>query len=394
MRLAHAADIHLGHRAFQRLSPAGLNLRESDVARVFHDMISQWIALRPDLICIAGDLFDKSRPTNPAIVHAMFEFARLRRELPDALIVLCAGNHDQSRTADAGSILPLFSSLGVHVAEREAKRLTFPGHELAVLLVPDGARAALEPDPAYRYNVLVLHGGLEDVTPIAARGGRERLTAEDLHAERWTYIALGDYHCRRDFGPNCGYSGSIEFTSSNIWGEIAEHPKGFLEFDLTTGERTCHALTPARPVYDLPPIDATGQDAAAINAAIARNADEVPIEGAIVRQIIQHCPVALSRELDAVLIRSLRARAMHYQIDPRRPARVVGLHVARTMGPRLSIEEMLMAKLVERGALPGVDQQQLVTAGLQYLAEAERAESQRVTAVEARILPEQESQAA
>src|ERR1700748_3058109 len=102
MRLTHLSDLHLGYRQYQRLTPGGINQREADVAATFRTAIDRVIALRPDAIVVAGEIFHSVRPTNQAILHAFLQFSRLRRELPQAAIVLVAGNHDIPRTAETG----------------------------------------------------------------------------------------------------------------------------------------------------------------------------------------------------------------------------------------------------------------------------------------------------
>src|SRR5687767_9098366 len=132
MRLVHLADLHLGYRQYQRLTPAGINQRESDVALSFKRAVDQVIALRPDLVVVAGDVFHSSRPSNAAILHAFRQFLRLRNELPKSPIVMVAGTHDTPRTSESGSIMGLFEQIGVFVASSEAKLFPFPELDLEV----------------------------------------------------------------------------------------------------------------------------------------------------------------------------------------------------------------------------------------------------------------------
>src|SRR5215207_9958929 len=104
MKLVHLSDLHLGFRQYQRQTPAGLNQREADVAAAFRKAIDSVIELRPDLIVIAGDVFHAVRPTNPAILAAYTHFTRLVQMLPDAIIVMVAGNHDMPRTTETGCL--------------------------------------------------------------------------------------------------------------------------------------------------------------------------------------------------------------------------------------------------------------------------------------------------
>src|SRR6185312_12937635 len=119
MRLVHLADIHLGFRQYQRQTPGGINQREHDVALSLKRVIDLVIQLRPEVVLIAGDVFHTVRPTNPAILHAFIQFARLTKELPDTRVVMVAGNHDTPRTSETGCILGLFRPLGISVVDSE-----------------------------------------------------------------------------------------------------------------------------------------------------------------------------------------------------------------------------------------------------------------------------------
>ena len=76
MRLVHLADLHLGYRQYQRLTPGGINQREADVAASFQRALDKVIELRPDVVMLAGDIFHNVRPTNPAILHAFGAISR------------------------------------------------------------------------------------------------------------------------------------------------------------------------------------------------------------------------------------------------------------------------------------------------------------------------------
>ena len=115
MRLVHLADLHLGFRQYQRLTPAGINQREADVGATVARAIEQVIACAPDLVVVGGDVFHAVRPSNPAILHAFRTIARLRDALPDTPVVMVAGNHDAPRTADTGCILDTGFSINVAV---------------------------------------------------------------------------------------------------------------------------------------------------------------------------------------------------------------------------------------------------------------------------------------
>src|SRR3954468_8975124 len=170
VKVAHLADPHLGARQYHRQTSAGINQREAGVARAFRLAVDGVIAAAPDLVVVAGDLFHSVRPTNAAIVFAFRQFQRMREALPDAPIVLIAGNHDTPRSTETGSILRLFEELGVDVATDEARRLVYSALDLAILAVPHqalagNARPSLRADGGERHRVLLLHGEIEGVFP-------------------------------------------------------------------------------------------------------------------------------------------------------------------------------------------------------------------------------------
>jgi hypothetical protein len=332
VRLVHLSDLHLGFRQYQRLTPAGINQREADVAASFRRAIDKVVALRPDVVVFAGDLFHNVRPTNPAILHAFAQFSRLRQEVPGAAVVLIAGNHDTPRSSETGCILRLFVQLGVEVVDDAPRRLSFADRDLSILAVPDvpGTRPALVPEPGVRYNVLLLHGEIEGVLPASAattdRASLE-ISKEELGAERWSYVALGHYHVYRQVAPNAYYSGSLDYTSANPWGELVEQRaagitgKGFIEYDLASRSHTFHALQPSRDLVDLPPVAARGLAVADVDAAIHSAVEACPggIDDKIVRLVLRDVPRHVTRELNHKAIRDYRRRALHFFIDPRKP---------------------------------------------------------------------------
>ncbi|HXN75477.1 MAG TPA: DNA repair exonuclease, partial [Gemmatimonadaceae bacterium] len=284
MRLVHLADIHLGFRQYQRQTPAGINQREADVAISLRRTIDKVIELKPDLVLVAGDVFHAVRPSNPAILYAFQQFSRLMQMLPNASVVMIAGNHDTPRTAETGCILRLFAQLGITVVEGEMKRITIPEHDLSILAVPDMGKPPFDPDPNAKYNILLLHGEIQGVLP---RSGREldrrpmAITEQELGAERWDYVALGHYHVYRQVGPNAYYSGSIDFTSTNSWGEKAEEDaakkggKGIIEQDIATGAHKFHPIPLLREWVDLPSLSGAGLSPASLDEAIRTTVENV-----------------------------------------------------------------------------------------------------------------------
>ena len=224
MRIAHLADLHLGFRQFQRLSAAGNNQREADVARSVRLALDAVIDAAPDLVLFAGDVFHQVRPSNPMILLALQEFTRLRAALPTTPIVMIAGNHDLPRAAETGCILRLFRSIGFQVVEHEPQRLHFPELGLSLLAVPDRLGQplpALTTDADAQWNVLLLHGEVQGILPDRAAmvdRSPSEVTIEALEEDPWDYVALGHYHVHRQVSDRAWYAGSLDYVSSNAWG--------------------------------------------------------------------------------------------------------------------------------------------------------------------------------
>jgi exonuclease SbcD len=362
------------------------------VAQSFTRALDKVIELAPEVVLIGGDVFHQVRPTNTAILHAYLQFARLRAALPRAEIIMVAGNHDTPRSTDTGSILRLFAALGLHVVDAEPRALEFPALDLSVLAIADNQypRPRLVPPGTHRWNVLLLHGEVEGMLgPFAAAremAGRE-IPQQDLNATTWDYIGLGHYHVYRRLAPNQFYSGSLDYTSTNTWGEKLEEElagvpgKGIIEHDLATGQHTFHHLPPARTFVDLPPLSARGLTTDEVNARILAAVEATPggIDDKVVRLVVRDLPRHVTRQLDHKQLRDLRRRALHFHLDTRRPEmiRSVG-HGAP--GKRPSLADFVRDKLRERVIAADVDRDALVSLGLRYLKDAEERESASTSA--------------
>ncbi|MEJ7810048.1 MAG: DNA repair exonuclease [Gemmatimonadaceae bacterium] len=390
MRVVHLADLHLGFRQYYRVTPAGINQREADVAGAFRRAVDQVIALRPDVVLIAGDVFHTVRPMNPAIIHAFTQFARLSRALPDAVIVMVAGNHDQPRSTETGCILRLFAPLGIHVVVDEPRRLSFAERELSILAVPDlPARPALAPEDGVRHNVLLLHGEVEGMLGAGLqRADRANLeiSKQELAAARWSYVALGHYHVHREIAPNAFYAGSLDYTSTNPWGELAEERdlglpgKGFVEFDLQTRERRFHHVEPGRRLLDLPELSARGMTTSDLDAAIRDGVEsaEGGIDEKIVRLLVRDAPRHITRDLDHKALREYKRRALHFHLDARRPE-ITRTSMGGAAGRRPSLPDIVRGYLSGRLLDADIDREALIQLGVRYLQEADAAEAAATT---------------
>jgi exonuclease SbcD len=382
MRLVHLSDLHLGYRQYQRLTPNGINQREWDVASSFRQAVDRLIALKPDLILVAGDVFHVSRPSNTAILHAFRQFLRIRAEVPRAIIVMVAGQHDTPRTTEGGSIMGLFEQIGIHVASSEARRFAFPEHDLSILAVPNlPGWPDFVPDEKARHNVLVVHADVDDVVPrYYAELDRSvvQVSRTDLATSRWSYVALGHYHVHQRVADNAFYSGSLDYTSLNVWFDKSEEEerglkgKGFVEFDLTNAAHTFHTLKSSREFRDLRPDISRDMTPAEVDAVIARAVDKIRggIDDKVVRIVLRDIPRQISRELNHRVLREYKRRALHFHLDVRRPD-LPRRDAAGAPSRRPSVTDVVREQLQNREIAGDLDRDRLVALGIKYLKEAD-----------------------
>jgi DNA repair protein SbcD/Mre11 len=387
VKLAHLADPHLGIRQYHRLTAAGINQREADLAHAFRTAVDGIIEARPDVVVVAGDLFHSVRPTNAAIVFAFRQFQRLRETLPQAPILLIAGNHDTPRSVETGSILRLFEELGVDVATDEARRLVYPELNLSVFTVPHSVvmgsdRPVLRPEGPEKYQVLVTHLEIEGEYPFdrgAADYGGPLIDRREMHLDEWTYIALGHYHTQHRVQRNAWYAGTLDYVGPNIWGELADehehgsHGKGWLLVDLDTARVERRPVPAARQVLDLEPVKAAGKSAAEVDRMIEGRVGSVlgGIADKIVRLRVYDIPRHVARELNHPAIRSFKAEALYFHLDLRRPQsqRTVGMGVP---GRRQTLPELVSTYLTSRPLPAELDRAAFVQLGQELMETVER----------------------
>lgn len=384
MKIVHFSDLHLGLRQYQRQTQTGINQREADVANAFRKTIDAIIDIKPDVVLIGGDVFHAVRPGNTAILHAYWQFSKLTQMLPDAIVVMVEGNHDKPRTAEAGNIIRLFSSIGITVVDSVPRRLMFPEKNLSIFAVPAliRPRPEFKPDPTAKYNILLTHDEVEGVIKrygtLAERAAGD-LTLKELNIDQWDYIALGHYHVYRPIAENAYYSGSIEYSGTNIWGEVDDEKsnprqgKGFIVYDLATKKSDFKLIPGVRRVVDLMPIQGAGLSAAELSDAICSRVDsyEGGIDDRVVRLVVWDVPRHILRDLDHRKIREFKRRALHFLLDARRP-QPVRIDASGAPGKRASLTDTVRLMLEKRDITPGIDRKSLVDLGLHYLNEADR----------------------
>ncbi len=97
MRILHTSDWHLG-RQFH-----GLSL-DDDHNHILVQILAIIEDEEPDVVIIAGDIFDRANPPQTAITR-LSQFLTTVRAVSDAAIVLIAGNHDSAAQIGAMGVL-------------------------------------------------------------------------------------------------------------------------------------------------------------------------------------------------------------------------------------------------------------------------------------------------
>ncbi len=380
MRIAHISDVHLGYRAYARLTPEGVNQREDDVFGAFERVLVDVTGRNVDLIVIAGDMFHTVRPSNLVIQKTFRLFSRFRRKY-DTPIVIVGGNHDTPKSTDAGCILDLFPDAFEHVYVRHHgyEGLGFDGLGCRVYCLPYFAlherNTQVRPAEGGGVNVLALHGTVRGV----AYGMHDpvQLDPGELYFDEWNYIAVGHYHIRTEIAPNCFYSGATEYTSTNIWEEARGPSKGYLIYDSEGPEVEVHGTPGLREVHDLAPLAAEDLCGEEIMGAIETQlAGLNGLQDRIVRVVVDGIPRSIQRDLDWGRLRELKSQAMHLELALRPPARAGQAAADGVAGPSrpLEVEWREFAEALE-GLPRGIDPKRLSALGSQYLAKAAEEEA-------------------
>ncbi|HPX93610.1 MAG TPA: exonuclease SbcCD subunit D [Bacillota bacterium] len=254
MQFVHMADLHLGKRLYE--------FPLIDDQRVMlESVISLCRTESPDLLLIAGDVFDKAIPSIEAI--GLFESFLVGLSQAGIPVMIVAGNHDSGDRLSFGNTF--FASHGIHVAGPFAGKLEkvvmadqhgpvtfhlmpfirladvrrfFPGSRLDT--TADGVAAVLSTaDRGPGRHVLVAHQFVTARGIAPLRSDSEVLQvglADEIDASIFSgfdYVALGHLHGRQQVGP-----GPLHYAGSPLAYSFSEvnQTKGALIVDLLPGE--------------------------------------------------------------------------------------------------------------------------------------------------------------
>lgn len=327
IKICHLADLHLGYRRYTKLDARGFNQRESDVNQAFHEAVDRLIQLKPDLVVIAGDIFDSVRPSNSVLAFAFKELRRLAESIKVPVVII-AGNHDTPKRIDSGSPLKILKEIeGIYVADAGIEKFSFPDINTSVTCIPHSALIEKQnkipgADDRFDYNILLLHAQIGEEW-ISDFGGAD-FSLKQIVAGEWDYIALGHVHVNQDLAINASYAGSLEHTSRNIWAE-SEYNKGFLEVLLPSGRKNFYSLTAPREVLSLPVCDVAGLTAEEVDRRLETMIEEIAggINGKIIRISLKNLPALVYRQLDHRQIRKWRVSALNLMLEYTQPEQVV-----------------------------------------------------------------------
>lgn len=228
LRLAHASDIHLDtdyHGGDEHLD------RRDRCRQVFRTLLDRVVEHRPDVLLLAGDLFDSNCASDDTVLWAMAALG----SLPFSVLMI-PGNHD---CLEPGSVYRR------HDFDRIAnvRLLADPqgaSVELPALRISAWGKGMVEHTPAFNpladmpparegwWNLALGHGIFVDDSYHSHRSSPIRL--DQIGTSGRDYVALGHHHGLQDVshaGTTAYYCGSPE--------ALSPHSGNFLTVDLEHG---------------------------------------------------------------------------------------------------------------------------------------------------------------
>jgi DNA repair exonuclease SbcCD nuclease subunit len=376
--VAHISDTHLGYARYSRLSPENSrNQREVDVAAAYERVVDDILGREVDLVIHSGDVFDSVRPATHVIIHFLKQTAKLtRRGIPCLGI---AGNHETPRLRTTTAALEYANLVRAYFAvgfAPEYEPVDVGDTRVGITLVPHGAvldrEIVVTPDRGADLNIMVTHGTVPGLTVQGHELGEVNLPNRVLEGD-FDYVALGHYHYFHAHKENSYYAGATERFS---FGEANSQP-GFaiLEFS-SEGVGIEHVAIEARPMVDLPKINASDMTGADLSDAVRERAESANVDGAIVRQKVVDAPRGLLGEVDRATLRHLRRRCLNYSLEVTEPGTLQAVGVRAEAGFS-SLEEEFKAfaeARCERGDLTPTFTGEFLERGLRYLENAARGE--------------------
>jgi exonuclease SbcD len=313
----HASDLHLGYAQY------GLEARRQDFDNAFTELVDKTIALKPDFMVIAGDLFHHARPSNTTLENAIRNFRRLKEAGIPVLTV--DGSHDSAPNTITGTILTPLDSAGliIHLPRHPGASWRKDGC-CYVYGIPnfrsrrrtdEGLPSFLSvnppvPDPSVG-SVFVLHGAVD--LPSVKPPYIEAELSPELIPDGFNYYAAGHVHdgyVGRFKGGLLVYSGCTE----TVGYDEAKARKGFMHVKIDEKGRadpTFMELTSPRKFIILEQ-EFSGMNSAKITELAVQLVKAADEQGAVIIPVLRGVlPVEASRaEVDVAKIRGAAQKAL------------------------------------------------------------------------------------
>ena len=140
----------------------------------------------------------------------------------------------------------------------------------------------------------------------------------------------------------------------------------------------CSSDLPARALHDLEWLNAADLAPKELDAEIQERVAGIDggVANAVVRLVVENVQREVAHQLDHAAIRALRASALHFHLDLRRPEPVRHAVGAGGPGRPRALTDLAADYLSRRPLDAELDRDRLVALGRRYLDEVERAESE------------------
>jgi hypothetical protein len=133
--------------------------------------------------------------------------------------------------------------------------------------------------------------------------------------------------------------------------------------DLERGRKDFIKLQ-SRPMYSLGPFKAKGKDAGALQEELEAALSSVPVEGSIVRLVVNDVPSALYRSLDQNSLRAIGEKAAHLEL---KFDIVQGTDAVQWRSTAFGSLDQEFQSYLSQVPVEGVDKEDLRRRGLEYL---------------------------
>jgi DNA repair exonuclease SbcCD nuclease subunit len=238
MKILHLSDFHLGHRCY------GITRRQEALRKNFssnhsNGLVDIVLQKQPDVILLAGDLFDNSSPTYDDLDTLRKWIDRVKKETHCEVIGI-TGNHDKL----PDSWMQVSEFLGIHnPGEYGGLNIQCSNHMYRTVLREYA-------DSLEGCDILMLHQSMCGFLASVMRPEIDEETARVL-ASKCSYLALGDLHIHNRMqvdGCIVAYPGPIDFLRI---GECSSNQFGgwLIEDDGNTLKTKSVSITPYQETY-------------------------------------------------------------------------------------------------------------------------------------------------